>query len=146
MDGGDDRAVCRGCGYALFGLPDAVCPECGRPFDPGDPRSYVVPVPFSFWRSRWTVLPVCLVLYWAVSYLLWWAFGPYQWDVALRLQGPLAFWQLFPAVSLPVAACCAGLILAHPLKPAPTTAVLTLTGLLAWYCSGYLAWEVAMGA
>jgi predicted amidophosphoribosyltransferase len=24
--------TCQSCGYALYGLPSAVCPECGRPF------------------------------------------------------------------------------------------------------------------
>jgi hypothetical protein len=30
---------CRGCGYALTGLTEARCPECGRPFDPSDRRT-----------------------------------------------------------------------------------------------------------
>ncbi len=29
-----DRGLCGGCGYDLRGLPEARCPECGRPFDP----------------------------------------------------------------------------------------------------------------
>ena len=33
-------ACCLGCGYALRGLPDSVCPECGRGFDPGDPTTF----------------------------------------------------------------------------------------------------------
>lgn len=35
-----DTAVCLGCGYSLRGLPSAVCPECGRGFEPQDPASY----------------------------------------------------------------------------------------------------------
>jgi len=31
-----DRALCMGCNYALRGLSDPRCPECGRPFDPDD--------------------------------------------------------------------------------------------------------------
>jgi rubrerythrin len=31
--------TCRDCGYALFGLPENRCPECGRAFDPADPRT-----------------------------------------------------------------------------------------------------------
>ena len=27
---------CRHCAYPLWGVRDHVCPECGRPFDPGD--------------------------------------------------------------------------------------------------------------
>ena len=31
-----DRALCTGCNYALRGLSEPRCPECGRPFDPDD--------------------------------------------------------------------------------------------------------------
>ena len=31
---------CLGCGYCLHGLTEHRCPECGRPFVPGDPRTY----------------------------------------------------------------------------------------------------------
>jgi hypothetical protein len=34
------NAVCLGCGYPLRGLSQAVCPECGRAFDPEDPKSF----------------------------------------------------------------------------------------------------------
>ena len=29
------KGVCRRCGYALRGLPETRCPECGTPFEPG---------------------------------------------------------------------------------------------------------------
>ena len=32
---------CRSCRYGLWGIPSGPCPECGRPFSPHDPRSYV---------------------------------------------------------------------------------------------------------
>jgi len=32
---------CRRCGYALVGLPENRCPECGRAFDPANPKSYL---------------------------------------------------------------------------------------------------------
>lgn len=32
---------CRKCGYALHGLSKNRCPECGLPFDPADPTSFV---------------------------------------------------------------------------------------------------------
>lgn len=35
-----DRAVCLTCGYRLRGLPNHICPECGRAFDPADRRTY----------------------------------------------------------------------------------------------------------
>ena len=33
-----DHKRCFGCGYILDGLPEPVCPECGRPFDPIQPE------------------------------------------------------------------------------------------------------------
>ena len=35
-----ESAFCRSCGYDLHGLDEPRCPECGRAFDPHDPRSY----------------------------------------------------------------------------------------------------------
>lgn len=31
---------CLNCGYDLRGLSENRCPECGRPFEPNDPRTY----------------------------------------------------------------------------------------------------------
>ncbi len=31
---------CRGCGYIIDHLTEPRCPECGRQFDPDDPRTY----------------------------------------------------------------------------------------------------------
>ena len=36
----DPQAQCRRCGYPLRGLSRPACPECGRGFDPNNPRSY----------------------------------------------------------------------------------------------------------
>ena len=51
---------CRSCGYALIGLPANRCPECGRDFDPADPKTFLA-------RPRRTVLrrivKVVLVLF-----------------------------------------------------------------------------------
>lgn len=33
---------CLNCGYDLRGLPEPRCPECGRGFDPDDPRTYFI--------------------------------------------------------------------------------------------------------
>jgi hypothetical protein len=35
--------ICQGCGYVLDGLPAPRCPECGRGFDPADPRTFRLP-------------------------------------------------------------------------------------------------------
>ena len=34
------EARCLTCGYLLRDLPAPTCPECGRDFDPNDPKSY----------------------------------------------------------------------------------------------------------
>src|SRR3954471_21470452 len=60
-DIGATRAVpsaarCRGCGYALRGLSDHRCPECGRPFDPA--RRGTMRLPHHPPRlMRWLVRP-----------------------------------------------------------------------------------------
>jgi len=46
------RAFCPGCGYALRGLESRQCPECGRGFDPGDPRSFAKRPPRP-WVWKW---------------------------------------------------------------------------------------------
>jgi ribosomal protein L37E len=37
---GERSMYCRTCGYVLLGLRENRCPECGRPFDPDDVRSF----------------------------------------------------------------------------------------------------------
>ncbi|UCF34575.1 MAG: hypothetical protein JSV78_04585 [Phycisphaerales bacterium] len=46
------EARCLGCGYMLRDLPEPVCPECGRSFDPADPTTYD-PNPPGSRRRRW---------------------------------------------------------------------------------------------
>ncbi len=36
-----DDAYCLACGYALRGLPEPRCPECGKGFDPIDAQTFV---------------------------------------------------------------------------------------------------------
>ena len=45
IDPHSGRRRCRGCDYALDGLPAGVCPECGRAFDPGDPSTFLAVMP-----------------------------------------------------------------------------------------------------
>jgi predicted amidophosphoribosyltransferase len=45
---------CSNCGYVLDGLPENRCPECGRPFDPDDPRTFRTARSYNRWR--WHVL------------------------------------------------------------------------------------------
>lgn len=51
-----ESAVCLRCGYSLRGLPNVVCPECGRAFDPGDASTYRDRATKPSWR-RWAKPP-----------------------------------------------------------------------------------------
>lgn len=62
-------AYCLGCGYALRGLTESVCTECGRRFCLDDPRSFS-PRPKSF-RQFWigppptySIVVLCLLTAW----------------------------------------------------------------------------------
>ncbi len=37
----EKRPRCAGCAYPLSSLPENRCPECGKPFDPSDPTTFV---------------------------------------------------------------------------------------------------------
>jgi hypothetical protein len=51
-----DTAVCLQCGYSLRGLPEPRCPECGRAFDPADPRTFG-PRSSTRWFQGWDAPP-----------------------------------------------------------------------------------------
>lgn len=53
-------ARCLSCGYQLRGLPEAVCPECARAFDPLDPTTFDGD-PSRRRRRKWIVRS-CVVL------------------------------------------------------------------------------------
>jgi hypothetical protein len=40
MNPSPDNRFCLDCGYSLRGLLDPRCPECGRVFDPADPKTW----------------------------------------------------------------------------------------------------------
>lgn len=40
VDERNQSIYCNGCGYNLAGLEQSRCPECGRGFDTGDPRTF----------------------------------------------------------------------------------------------------------
>ena len=57
------RMYCLGCYYDLRGLPENRCPECGRFFSPGNPKSYsVTPRPQTFRKLMKQVEPISLEL------------------------------------------------------------------------------------
>src|SRR5579872_6657457 len=51
-----DNAFCLSYGYSLRDLPAPRCPECGRPFDPADPRTMSLGHPLRPWQ-RWLLRP-----------------------------------------------------------------------------------------
>ena len=79
---------CLGCSYNLRGLPEPRCPECGRPFDPGDSRTFrdsvVVPRPFA---------PVL------IAYLLPLGAGALFW-LTIPLPFPCPLWVRIRAVGI----------------------------------------------
>lgn len=67
----DQHIYCLECKYDLFGLRTFTCPECGRPFDPADPKTWLKDLrhPFVVFltskRTRrialWTGIPILLL-------------------------------------------------------------------------------------
>ncbi len=49
--------LCRRCDYILTGLVAGPCPECGRPFDPGDDRSFAMAT-----RANRARMPLLLIV------------------------------------------------------------------------------------
>lgn len=62
-------ACCLGCGYRLRDLPEAVCPECGRPFDPSDPGTFDSNPPARRRRRR-IILALCALFVIAAGFAL----------------------------------------------------------------------------
>lgn len=52
---------CLSCGYVLDGLSEARCPECARPFDVRNPRSYSTKPPFLAWTYWFPGLMLAIV-------------------------------------------------------------------------------------
>lgn len=62
--GASPSGFCMGCSYPLTGLSDHRCPECGRSFDPANPRSYrLAPLTrFQVVRRRIAIAGACTVI------------------------------------------------------------------------------------
>jgi hypothetical protein len=67
--------LCLTCGYALTGLPEPRCPECGRPFDLANPKSFTFNPPFVGWR------------YWLPGFLLALITGLISYVILIQLVG-----------------------------------------------------------
>ena len=69
----ENTVRCRTCHYWLRGLRGRHCPECGSPFDPADPSTYLTRK--SHARAIWFVivgvLAMCVFALWAFAYLDW---------------------------------------------------------------------------
>lgn len=73
---------CLACNYRLEGLTVPRCPECGREFDPRDPRTYSL-------QLRWTRGQWCIA--WGFAYTV----GLLLSMFLLPWEGPLAFIMAF---------------------------------------------------
>jgi hypothetical protein len=61
-------ALCLGCNYALRGLPEPRCPECGREFDLDDPKSFNSERPLR-WIDRTLLKPIGWPMFTALGLL-----------------------------------------------------------------------------
>lgn len=75
---------CRRCGYALQGLPEPRCPECGQPFDPTDGRTFARRKPSIARRRIGRAAKVGVLLALVVA---GWMAGRYGVDVAYMFEG-----------------------------------------------------------
>ena len=80
MGKGVSEMFCRGCGYQLNGLTTPRCPECGRPFDPANRRTWrAKPKRRGVWVSaRWVLLATMVLFVLAASPVVWLWWGWHQ--------------------------------------------------------------------
>ncbi|MCC7292507.1 MAG: hypothetical protein IT449_10655 [Phycisphaerales bacterium] len=61
FDLASDNGFCIFCGYPLRGLPSGICPECGRAFDPENPKTFDSSARQSH-RRRWRRAGIALLI------------------------------------------------------------------------------------
>ena len=139
MDDVGEQARCLGCGYLLRGLSVPRCPECGRPYDPGDARTYRDPHHVAWYGRRWTILPPCLIIYGLCNCL---ALLDRTGRFATLVAGPVQLAPLvMPKVWVVIAIPCCLMAAAHPVRPCKATGIITVFGFTVLVLSGSaLAW------
>ena len=61
---------CRKCDYCLRSLPAGKCPECGHPFNPDDPRTWLPPR-----KQRGSIWQLIVTMILAAGIIFWSEFG-----------------------------------------------------------------------
>lgn len=83
-----DNAYCIACGYPLRALSSNRCPECGRTFDPANPRTMIFGRPLRPWQQlllrpvSWPAITLALLATLGLVYLSGWpGLSPVPWKV-----------------------------------------------------------------
>jgi len=80
---------CRRCGYNLHGLPENRCPECGKAFDPNNPKTYfqhAASLSRRWWAKRIIVVLVTLLILSSTAGLTLW-YGWHREQAAVQMMG-----------------------------------------------------------
>lgn len=136
---------CRDCGYILDGLPVNRCSECGRPFDPGDPRSYRSGAPrakshrHGIWHFALASISVIVILLsFSISQPGDEAFNPGRRLLAWRLANA-GLGANFATFTI----CLAGLISRRHSYGAPFYIATAVSGLITlMYLAVWLSWSI----
>jgi len=84
----DPPRYCRGCNYNLHGLTASRCPECGRAFDPANPKTYRSHPPRDWLRyAKRAAYAVAMLLLLLAGTWGWFFWGWYDEQQALRALG-----------------------------------------------------------
>jgi len=138
-----DTARCRTCGYALKGLCEPRCPECGESFEPGDVTTYVLTRRRRYYNRLSVLVPWCVVAI-VASVLL---------DVPVKalvlfpswLWSDSTFWR-DRLVWAPLTLVAFVLLIAHPVYPHRSTAALTALGIIGWWLLAAITFAIIASA